>query len=99
MSRGEAENKLITRDVVEKSLLEATVGPKASETRENALKWKAAAEAAAAEGGSSDRNVQDFVDEIKRRSIAIQSNKSAPKPAAQTCGVADKLVAKAGISG
>ncbi|XP_050211232.1 gallate 1-beta-glucosyltransferase 84A24-like [Mercurialis annua] len=65
MCRGMAENKLITRDEVEKCLLEATVGPKAEEMRQNALKWKEAAEAAVAEGGSSDRNIQAFVDEIK----------------------------------
>ncbi|KAF2321027.1 hypothetical protein GH714_032898 [Hevea brasiliensis] len=57
MCRGQAENKLITRDEVEKCLLEATVGPKAAELKQNALKWKAAAEAAVAEGGSSYRNI------------------------------------------
>ncbi|KAK2631227.1 hypothetical protein EUGRSUZ_L03210 [Eucalyptus grandis] len=71
MWRGEAEDKLITRDVVEKCLLEATVGEKAAEMKRNALKWKAAAEAAVAEGGSSDRNIQAFVDEVKRRSVEL----------------------------
>ncbi|PKI71672.1 gallate 1-beta-glucosyltransferase-like [Punica granatum] len=99
MCRGEAENKLIMRDVVEKCLLEATVGPKAAEVKENALKWKAAAEAAVAEGGSSDRNIQAFVDEVKRRSIAIQSNKSEPKPVVQNAAVADHFGAKATTNG
>ncbi|EEF43595.1 gallate 1-beta-glucosyltransferase 84A24 [Ricinus communis] len=66
MCRGMAENKLITRDEMKKCLLEATVGPKAAEIRQNALKWKEAAEAAVAEGGSSDMNMQGFVDKIKR---------------------------------
>ncbi|GMY38552.1 gallate 1-beta-glucosyltransferase [Fagus crenata] len=69
--RGEAENKVITRDEVEKCLLEATVGFKATEMKQNALKWKAAAEEAVAEGGSSDRNIQAFVDEVRTRSAGI----------------------------
>ncbi|KAK4803742.1 hypothetical protein SAY86_003559 [Trapa natans] len=84
LARGEAE--MVTRDVVAKCLLEATEGPKAAEIKENALKWKAAAEAAITEGGSSDQNIQDFVDEVKRRAIAIQS---------RTMGVVDDPVAKA----
>ncbi|KAF7848086.1 hypothetical protein BT93_G0715 [Corymbia citriodora subsp. variegata] len=85
MCRGEAENKLITRDVVEQCLREATCGPKAEEMKQNAMKWSAAAEAAVAEGGSSDRNIQAFVDEVKRRSLEVlaASGKSAAN------GVAD----------
>ncbi|KAJ6345789.1 hypothetical protein OIU78_008448 [Salix suchowensis] len=64
MCRGEAENRLITRDEIEKCLLEATVGPKAVEMKENAMKWKEAAEAAVADGGSSDRNIRCFIDEM-----------------------------------
>ncbi|KAL3515324.1 hypothetical protein ACH5RR_022226 [Cinchona calisaya] len=67
MCRGEADNKIIPREQVEKCLREATSGPKAAEIRENALKWKKLAADAVAEGGSSDRNMQEFVDEIKRR--------------------------------
>ncbi|KAF2294620.1 hypothetical protein GH714_013786 [Hevea brasiliensis] len=76
MCRGEAENKLITRDEVEKCLLEATVGPKAAQVKQNALKWKEAADAAVAEGGSSDRNIQAFVDEVRKRSVEITSKSS-----------------------
>ena len=64
MCRGEAENKLITRDEIEKCLLEATVGPKAVEMKQNAMKWKEAAAAAVAEGGSSDWNIRSFTDDI-----------------------------------
>nr|UOK09650.1 UDP-glycosyltransferase [Bergenia purpurascens] len=71
MCRGEAENKVITRDEVEKCLLEAISGPKAEEMKKNALKWKEVAEAAVAEGGSSDRNLQEFVDEVRRRSVGV----------------------------
>ncbi|KAJ9159479.1 hypothetical protein P3X46_024986 [Hevea brasiliensis] len=76
MCRGEAENKLITRDEVEKCLLEATVGPKAAELKQNALKWKAAAEAAVAECGSSYRNIEIFVKEVRRRSVEMTSKSS-----------------------
>ncbi|KAL6347028.1 hypothetical protein AAG906_012279 [Vitis piasezkii] len=77
MCRGEAENKLITRDEVEKCLIEATTGEKAAELKQNAMKWKNAAEEAVAEGGSSDRNLQEFVDEVSRMSMVLvcQSNK------------------------
>ncbi|XVF01336.1 hypothetical protein REPUB_Repub04eG0079000 [Reevesia pubescens] len=71
MCRGEAENRIIPREEVEKCLLEATVGPKAAEMKKNALKWKAEAEAAVADGGSSDRNIQAFIDEIKRRNTTV----------------------------
>ncbi|KAK3017071.1 hypothetical protein RJ639_007002 [Escallonia herrerae] len=70
MCRGEAENKITSGEEVEKCLREATSGPKAAEIKENALKWKKAAEEAVAEGGSSDRNLQAFVDEVRRSGAA-----------------------------
>ena len=76
MCRGEAENKLITRDEVEKCLIEATTGEKAAEMKENAMKWKKAAELAVAEGGPSERNLQSFVDEVRRKSITIYKTKT-----------------------
>ncbi|KAL6956199.1 limonoid glucosyltransferase [Sarracenia purpurea var. burkii] len=69
MCRGEAEGRVIPREEVERCLREATSGPKAAEMKANALKWKKAAEEAVAEGGSSDRNVQAFVDEVRLRSL------------------------------
>ncbi|KDP45907.1 hypothetical protein JCGZ_15467 [Jatropha curcas] len=81
MSRGDAANKFITREEVEKCLLEAMQGPKAVEIKQNALKWKEAAEAAVANGGSSDKNIQAFVEEVRRVSVAAssQSDNSNPK--------------------
>uniref|UniRef100_A0A2P2JTY1 Glycosyltransferase n=1 Tax=Rhizophora mucronata TaxID=61149 RepID=A0A2P2JTY1_RHIMU len=75
LSRGEAQNKLITCDEVEKCLLEVTVGTRAAEMKQNVLKWKAAAEAAMAEGGSSDRNFEAFVDDMKRRIAEVNSTR------------------------
>ncbi|XP_052194913.1 gallate 1-beta-glucosyltransferase 84A24 [Diospyros lotus] len=67
MCRGEAEDRIIPREEVAECLRQATSGAKAAEMKANALRWKKAAEAAVAEGGSSDRNMQDFVDEVIRR--------------------------------
>ncbi|GMH13499.1 hypothetical protein Nepgr_015340 [Nepenthes gracilis] len=76
MCRGEHEDKIIPREEVEKCLREATAGPKAEEMKTNILKWKKAAEDAVAEGGSSDRNLQLFVDEIKKRATEIATGKN-----------------------
>ncbi|KAL3360796.1 hypothetical protein AABB24_013979 [Solanum stoloniferum] len=65
LCRGVAENRIIPRGEVEKCVREAMNGPKASELKENALKWKKKAEEAVAEGGSSERNLQAFVDYVR----------------------------------
>ena len=61
-----AENRLITRDEVKKCLLEAMTGEKADELKKNAMKWKKAAEDAVAVGGASDRNLDAFIEDIKK---------------------------------
>ncbi|KAL1801933.1 hypothetical protein ACET3Z_030580 [Daucus carota] len=64
LGRGkQTEKSGVSRDRIEKCLREA-IGPKAEEMKRNALKWKQAAEEAVAEGGSSDRNLKDFVEKI-----------------------------------
>ncbi|KAK7385253.1 hypothetical protein VNO78_30967 [Psophocarpus tetragonolobus] len=62
----EFENKEISRDKMKKFFLEATIGEKAKELKKNALKWKSIAEAARADGGSSDQNLDAFVEDIKK---------------------------------
>ncbi|KAJ1409475.1 UDP-glucuronosyl/UDP-glucosyltransferase [Sesbania bispinosa] len=69
-----AENVIVNRDEITKCLLEATTGPRAKELKENALKWKNAAEAARAQGGSSDRHLDAFVEDIKKY-IAMNKKK------------------------
>ncbi|ESQ55951.1 hypothetical protein EUTSA_v10025055mg [Eutrema salsugineum] len=67
LSRGEAAEERIVprqRQEITERLLEATVGEKAVELRENAWMWKKEAEASVAYGGSSDRNFQEFVDKL-----------------------------------
>ena len=68
LCRSGQENRIIPKEEVEKCLRDATSGPEAAELKKNALKWKAAAERAVAEGGSSDENLQAFVGEIRKRS-------------------------------
>ncbi|KAF8052055.1 hypothetical protein N665_1619s0008 [Sinapis alba] len=64
LGRGVADEKIVSREVVEEKLLEATVGEKAVELRENARRWKKEAEASVWDGGSSDRNFGEFVDKL-----------------------------------
>ncbi|KAK8562862.1 hypothetical protein V6N13_018579 [Hibiscus sabdariffa] len=66
MCRGAAENRIVPREEVEKCLLKAITGSIAPELKSSALKWKEAAMAAVADGGSSDRNIQAFIDEFSR---------------------------------
>nr|AYR16623.1 UDP-glucosyltransferase UGT84A32 [Polygala tenuifolia] len=74
LGHSEIEEKIMCREEVKKCLLEATVGTKAEQLREKALKWKVAAEGAVAEGGSSDCNLQCFVEYIKRKSTVALVN-------------------------
>ncbi|CAL0308298.1 unnamed protein product [Lupinus luteus] len=73
----QAENKMVTRDEVKRLLLEATKGSKAEELKKNALRWKMAAEAAVADGGSSQRNLHAFVEDINNLAHNIPT-KSLP---------------------
>lgn len=73
LCRGE-HDKIISRDQVEKCLREATSGLKLAGLKHNALKWKAAAERAIDDGGSSDMNIQYFVNEVKQRSKIVLAN-------------------------
>jgi len=66
------ENKFVTRDEVKKCLLEATIGEKAEDLKQNAIKWKKMAEEAVAIGGSSDRNLDEFLEEIKKIKMIAQ---------------------------
>ncbi|KAF3601017.1 hypothetical protein F2Q69_00034547 [Brassica cretica] len=64
LGRGESDEKIVSREVVAEKLLEATVGEKAVELRENARRWKKEAEATVEYGGSSDKNFGEFVDKL-----------------------------------
>ncbi|EPS69550.1 hypothetical protein M569_05215, partial [Genlisea aurea] len=64
LGRGEAEHRIVPREEVAECVSKAVSGEHAAEMRNNALKWKMAAEEAVAEGGRSDRNLRDFAGEI-----------------------------------
>ncbi|KAL5707107.1 limonoid glucosyltransferase [Ranunculus cassubicifolius] len=64
--RSEYDLETLSRDQVEKCIAEVISGPKAEEIKKNAAKWKKAAEEAASEGGSSQKNLEAFVDDIRR---------------------------------
>ncbi|KAK6781828.1 hypothetical protein RDI58_019624 [Solanum bulbocastanum] len=70
LSRGVTENRIIRRYEIEQSLREVSIGPKSAEMKSNALNWKKKAGEAVAEGGSSDQNLQCFIDEL----ITLQSS-------------------------
>ncbi|CAK8564511.1 unnamed protein product [Lathyrus sativus] len=57
---------LVTRDEVKKCLLEVTTGEKADTLKKNAIKWKKVAEDAVAVGGSSQRHLDAFFEDIKK---------------------------------
>ncbi|KAL9672314.1 hypothetical protein QQ045_028564 [Rhodiola kirilowii] len=76
MCRGEAENRVVSREEVRRCLVEATVGEKAAEMKVNAAKWKKAATEAFVEGGSSDRNLQVFVDDVVKKSVELTRKSS-----------------------
>ncbi|KAG7022480.1 Gallate 1-beta-glucosyltransferase, partial [Cucurbita argyrosperma subsp. argyrosperma] len=68
LSRGAEANELISRDEIVRCISEVMTGDSSGgEFRRNALKLKQAAAAAVVDGGSSHHNIQEFVDEIKKR--------------------------------
>lgn len=58
------EGGTVTSDEIEKCIEEVMAGPRAEELRNRAEELKQAAREAAGPGGSSDRAVQQFVDEV-----------------------------------
>ncbi|KAL3580346.1 hypothetical protein D5086_018181 [Populus alba] len=76
-------------------------GPKAVEMKENAMKWKEAAEAAVAEGGSSDWNIRHFTDDIVKANeseIAGKCNGSNEFPVSVVVKSIEKVVELVGSS-
>ncbi|RLM91186.1 hypothetical protein C2845_PM08G04770 [Panicum miliaceum] len=63
----------LRREAVREALDAAVAGPEADAMRASARSWSAVARAAVAAGGSSDQNVQVFVDEVMRRASGRQA--------------------------
>lgn len=57
---------VVGREELEKCIREVMEGERGKEITKNALKWKDLARKAVDEGGSSDQNINEFVDELMR---------------------------------
>ncbi|CAI0421704.1 unnamed protein product [Linum tenue] len=65
VQKRDGEEKAMARsEEIEWGVVEVMEGERAKGIRKNAEKWKTLARAAVADGGSSDRNIEDFVDEL-----------------------------------
>ncbi|KAF6144577.1 hypothetical protein GIB67_006069 [Kingdonia uniflora] len=63
--RGKVDEKgVIRREEIEDCIREVTEGERGKEMRRNAENWKVLAKQAVDEGGSSDKNIQDFVNSL-----------------------------------
>ncbi|XVE72643.1 hypothetical protein DITRI_Ditri11bG0054500 [Diplodiscus trichospermus] len=58
---GVDEKGLVRREVIEQCVKEIMEGEKGKEAKNNAIKWKDLAKKAVEEGGTSDKNMDDFV--------------------------------------
>lgn len=58
------EKGVVRREIVELCIREVMEGEKGKEMKENAKKWKNLAREAIDEGGSSDRNIDEFVAQL-----------------------------------
>uniref|UniRef100_A0ACD5YRM0 Uncharacterized protein n=1 Tax=Avena sativa TaxID=4498 RepID=A0ACD5YRM0_AVESA len=65
----------LRRDAVRDAVEDAVAGPDAAAMAENARAWSAAAKTAVSRGGSSDRHVQAFVDEVVARAGGARADK------------------------
>jgi gallate 1-beta-glucosyltransferase len=65
------------RDAVRDAVEAVVAGPGAEKMRDNARRWGEASRAAVAPGGSSDKHVQSFVDEVRRRACGQQEAAAA----------------------
>nr|BCB67383.1 UDP-glucose dependent glucosyltransferase [Gentiana hybrid cultivar] len=67
------EKGIVTRESLEYCLKEILDGEKGKEIKKNAAKWEKLAKGAVNEGGSSDKNIDAFVDDLVRSSITSRS--------------------------
>ncbi|MQL92405.1 hypothetical protein Taro_025029 [Colocasia esculenta] len=74
------EGPSFTRADVERSIEEVTRGPRAGVMRANAARWKDASKRAVHDGGSSDKNIRLFLEEISRREDEVQLSMEQQSP-------------------
>lgn len=63
------EDGVVSTDEVERCIEEVTEGPRASEMKKRAMELKEAANKALEVGGSSDQNIDKFIEDISTRSV------------------------------
>ncbi|KAL6224877.1 hypothetical protein ACLB2K_003732 [Fragaria x ananassa] len=66
---GDEEDGVVSTDEVERCIEEVTEGPRASEMKKRAMELKEAANKALEVGGSSDQNIDKFIEDISTRSV------------------------------
>ena len=60
--RAKGDDKgIVNREEIEACIREAMEGEKRNEMKRNALRWKELAKEAVNEGGTSDKNIEEFV--------------------------------------
>ncbi|KAF9602470.1 hypothetical protein IFM89_028021 [Coptis chinensis] len=63
--RASADEKgIVKREEVEHCIRQVTEGEKSAEIKKNAIKWRKLAKEAMDEGGSSDKNFDEFADKL-----------------------------------
>lgn len=60
------ENGIVTREAIYLCTKQVMEGETGEEIRKNAIKWKELAREAVDEGGSSDKNIEEFVSKLVR---------------------------------
>jgi UDP:flavonoid glycosyltransferase YjiC (YdhE family) len=66
-----SEDGLVGKDEVEKGIRTVMESERGIELRMNALRWKTLASEAMVEGGSSDKNIEEFVQEIAAKASSM----------------------------
>jgi len=62
---------LVGKDEVEKGIRTVMESERGNELRMNALRWKILASEAMVEGRSSDKNIDEFVEEIAAKALSM----------------------------
>lgn len=60
------EEGVVTREALETNIREVMEGEQSGEIRRNAMKWRETAKKAVGVGGSSDKNINEFVEKLLR---------------------------------
>jgi pathogen-inducible salicylic acid glucosyltransferase len=65
------EKRIVTKEEVERCIREVMESERSNVIRKNSDKWKKLAKMAVDEGGSSDKNIEEFVTEVVCKSKGI----------------------------